>query len=241
MSDCRIRATLVGDAVEVDRHVLERGHEDRDRILTLGAADVRILAAEDLLGERQHSRLVRLRHAEDAHDHVQRIEERDVAREVALAVEIEHAVDEAPRELRETRAELFSQVGRLEPFVRDLAVGAVLGAVHVDQCLDVHAERAAVLDLRARQEHRIPRVPEEPVVALHLGDVRVARDHAKREVTVDLHERQWIVPAQPLGRRVPLGEIRIGHAVDEDPLVAEPSEVGGHALESRAVAGDDHL
>ncbi len=80
----------------------ERGHEDRDRILALGAAEVGILGAEDLLREPQHPRLVRLRHAEDAHDHVQRIVERDVAREVALAAELEHAVDEAPREHRQT-------------------------------------------------------------------------------------------------------------------------------------------
>ena len=81
-------AAIRGDAVEVHRHLLERLHEDLHRVDALDAADVGILASEDLLREREHARLVGLGHAEDAQDDVQRIVERDVANEVALTVVI---------------------------------------------------------------------------------------------------------------------------------------------------------
>jgi alkanesulfonate monooxygenase SsuD/methylene tetrahydromethanopterin reductase-like flavin-dependent oxidoreductase (luciferase family) len=65
---------------------------------------------------------------------------------------VEHAVDEASREHRQACADLRAEVRRLEPIIGDLPVVPVLDAVHVDQRLDVHAERASLLDLGARQE-----------------------------------------------------------------------------------------
>jgi len=68
----------------------------------------------------------------------------------------------------------------------------MLGTVHVDEGLDVHAELAAPFDLSARQEDGILRVPEERVVPFDLGDVRMARDGAERDVALDLDARQRI-------------------------------------------------
>ena len=81
--------------------------------------------------------------------------------------------------------------------------GAMLGAVHVDERLDVDPELPVPLHLRPRQQHRVLRVPEERVVALDLRHVGVTRDGAKRDEAVDRDERQWIVPPQALGRGVP--------------------------------------
>ena len=143
-----------------------------DRLCVIAAADLRVLAAEDLLRELEHARLVGLGHAEDAHDDVQRVVERDVAHEVALAVVLEHPVDEAPGEHGQPRADLLPQVRRLEPVVRDRAVAAVLGAVHVDQRLDVDAELRGCCSTCARgRSTESVRVPEERVVALDLRDV----------------------------------------------------------------------
>ena len=154
--------------------------------------------------QREHARLVGLGDPEDAQDHVQRVVEGDVADEVALAVVVEHAVDEALGEDRQLGADLLPEVRRLEPLVGDSAIRTVLGAVHVDERLDVDAERAALLDLGAREHHRVAGVPEERMVALDLGEMRVPRHGAKRRVAVDIDQRQRIVRPEPRGRGVPV-------------------------------------
>jgi len=234
-STARVGAAIHGDAVEVDRHLLERVHEDLDRVDALDAADVGVLAAEDLLREREHARLVGLGNAEDAQYDVQRIVERDVANEVALTVVVEHAVDEALGEHGELGADLAPQVRRLEPVVGDEAIGAMLGAVHVDERLDVDAEGAALLDLLTRQQHRVACVPEEQVVALDLGEVGVARDGAERDVTLDRDPRQRIVAAEAGRRGVPDIQVGVGSGIDEDARVAEGGEIRGSRRRSHVV------
>ena len=112
------------------------------------------------------------------------------------------------------------------------AIGAVLGAVHVDERLDVDAERAALLDLGARQQHRVARVPEERMVALDLGEVGVPRDGAKRHVALDRDQRQRIVLPEPRGRGVP--EVEIGVGVRSTKMRASPSAVKSGAVVEEA-------
>jgi hypothetical protein len=66
----------LGMRAAVERHLVEVGVEVHQRrepsLLAVGAAEVGILGAEELLRQAEHARLVALGHAEDAHDDVQR-------------------------------------------------------------------------------------------------------------------------------------------------------------------------
>ena len=86
-----------GQLAAVLAHLGEVGHQFAHRGLDAGqplvqvraavAGEVRVGGAEQLLCQLQHQRLVRLRHADHLHDHMQGIEEGHIAGEVAFAAE----------------------------------------------------------------------------------------------------------------------------------------------------------
>ena len=101
--------------------------------------------AEDALRQLQHRRLVLLRHAEDAHDDPEREGDGDVLGKVARAAEITElgpTYSSAIRSIASGRPETAE--GR-KYGVGDIAVAAVLLAIHVDErrSLDARVERGA--------------------------------------------------------------------------------------------------
>ena len=72
----RVRTPIGRHRREVHREIHQRIDE---RLGAVAAAELDVLVAEELLGKLQHARLVGAGYAEDAHDHAQRIVERNVA------------------------------------------------------------------------------------------------------------------------------------------------------------------
>jgi hypothetical protein len=198
----RPRPAVDGDLVEVGVEVHERGELC---LLAVGAAEIGVLGAEELLRQLQHLRLVALRHSEHAHDDVQRVVERDVGGEVARAAELLHAVDVAARESGDCGLEVLPQARGAEPVVGDLPRRAVLVAVHVDERLDVDARRRRACLDGVRLEDGAARVPEAVVLLLDREDVGVARDGPERLDALDGHAVDRVLLAEACRRPVPLG------------------------------------
>ena len=111
------------------------------------AAHVRVLGAEELLGELQHQGLVAPWDAEERHHHPQRKPRGDVAHEIARTAVLRHAVDELGDE--QLQIGLQPAEARLqEPRLGQRAVDAVVGVVHLD-------ERAHRVGAAARQRPRL--------------------------------------------------------------------------------------
>ena len=94
----RFLAAAFGQRVEIGDEVRDDGLQRGERRLGIlqraaRAIQVRIGAAEEFLRQSHHERLVHFGHAQHFHDHMQRIEERHIAGEIAFAVHARHAID----------------------------------------------------------------------------------------------------------------------------------------------------
>ena len=87
------------------------------------------------LVQRNSSRPVAPRHAEQLGDHRDRERRRDVAHEVALLLAAvgRHRVEQVARDLLDLRARMRCDRARREALARDLAVLRVVGRIHVEQ------------------------------------------------------------------------------------------------------------
>jgi len=214
---------VLGDAVEVHHEVHDHGLDGVDAVgvpahLLAGPVDVRVGAAEQLLGQLEHARLVRFRHADHLHDDVQGIEEGHVPGEVAAVAVLGHAVDEAPGDLADPLLQL-AQVLRHEPALGQAPVGHVVGVVHLDQGADevgaaAHHLAHLPVGLDGGQGRRPVAIVEQLVLPLDLQDVGVAGDHPEGIEAFRLGLRQRGFPAQ-VGEGVvdPLA-VGIGAGVD---------------------------
>ncbi len=175
----RVGAARRGHSVEVHEEV---GDHVGVRI-ALFPLHVGIAAAEQFLSQLQHLGLVGLGHAQDRHDDMQRIVDRDVPGEIALRPDLHHPVDIALRELDRARLQALAQIDGHEPSLGQAAIGAVVLAVHVDQ--RAQWRNAAGLGVRSAphrretrlgllvHQHRARLVVELVVELLDLKDVGV--------------------------------------------------------------------
>ena len=157
--------------------------------------------AEQLLGQRQHPRVVGLWQAQDGQDDVQWHRHRDVASEVALATQLDHPIDGDARELGHSLLELGEAL-RQEPLGGDAAQLLVLGAVHMDQRAQQIAVLAPTLVVVGGAQHRPWLVQEDRVLGLDLEDVGVLGDRPEGVESLALDQVHRILAAQQRRRRV---------------------------------------
>jgi hypothetical protein len=219
----RLCASSLGQAAEV---IGEIGDDGLQLLHHLGhvehdlarAVQLRILAAEQLLREHEHARLVFARHAENLHDHVQWIADGNVAHEVALALPLDHA-----RDLRSCDAPdpLFQLAHALirEPLLGERAILRMIRRIHLHQAAHEmrHACEAAneCLTLAIGDHGRPVAVMEERVLAADLGNIGVLRDYPERIESFDLRPAHRPVGAQPREIDVQLVRFTVCDGIDE--------------------------
>ena len=187
---------------------------------------VRVVGAEQLLGEPEHQLVVGLRQPEDRQDHLQRVLHGDVDGEVARSVELRHACDRAVGELGEAGLELGQVLGE-EPLGGEVAVPAVLGTVHLHERLD---EVTLLLAHRVRDlvaEHRSRLVQEHRRLHLDRQHVGVLGDGPERVEVLDLDPVDRILTAQQRGSLVPAALVGVprGRRRRSSPPPRDPSQL----------------
>ena len=137
-SSRRPQLPVVGDLFEIHEEVGDHALQVADAAvaghdgLATRAVELRVGGAEEFLGQLEHPRLVRRRHAQDLHDHPQRIGQRHVADEVALAAQGRHAVDVVPGDLADAALQPADVLGQ-EPGLGEDAVFRMVRGVHLHQ------------------------------------------------------------------------------------------------------------
>ena len=191
-------------ATQVREICLEIRHHVRERGSIEGTPRVRVRTAEQFLGQFHHERLIAFRDAEDRHDHPQRIPDRDILDEVALAAEIGEAIHIFPGQLLDTIRK-HEQVGSCEPLLRQRPVATVFGIVHRHQGANEvppsrELQNDRIQELGAQERARI--VDEQCLVAFDRPDIGMAGDGPERFEAVRRHLSNRRVLAQP-------GELRV--------------------------------
>ncbi len=206
------------------RHEVE--HHLEDRVVLARPPDVRVLRAEQLLGELEHLGVVVLGQAEDREDHLKRVVHRDVAGEVALVTQRRHLVDILPGQLVDALRHAL-HVRRLEPVVDEVAMGLVLVAVHLHEALHRRpAPSGVALGVLAGGERGLRLVGEHLRVPFDLHDVGVLRDRPELWVVGKRHLDDGLLAPEERRRRVPGDGVGVRGRLGED--APEIGVGGGH-------------
>ena len=170
---------LLGQRREVGEEVVDHLEQRLELAVLVAARHLRVGRAEQLLGEREHPRVVALGQPEDGQDHLERERHRDVAGEVARAAQLLHAVDRRDGQLLQAPVQPGDALGQ-EPVGGHGPEDPVVGVVHVDE----GAQQVALLGVAAVGlevlEHRPRCVAELLRVDLHLEHVGVLGQHPER-------------------------------------------------------------
>ena len=136
------------------------------------------------MGQLEHQRFILLRHAEDAHDHPQRIPNSNVFDEVAFTAHIRHAVNILVRQLVHPRLEL-AQIAPHEPALGQHPVLHMIRIVHLYQRAHQvfttgHLLHHLLHHLQTEGWARI--VNKQLLLSLDLFDVVIARHVPERRI-----------------------------------------------------------
>ena len=181
------------------------------------AQELGVGGAEHALGELEHQALVVLGHAEDAHDHAQRVGHGDVLGEVALAAEVAELRDVLVGDRVDAALPVLHGRG-LEPVVGDLAVAGVLGAVHVDERVRGEAHAVEQLLLELRHQHRVAGVVPDVVTPRHLEHVVVTGQGVERLEHVLFDAVDRVVAPELRRKTVPVVRVRGRRGRQEDGI-----------------------
>ena len=202
--------TRRGDAVEVLEHVEQR----RNLILVAAAAlELAVVASEQLLGQLEHPREVRLGDAQQRHDHVERVIDRDLLNEIAFRAHRQHLVDVVAGQLVDANLQRPHRLWT-KPVRADRPDHAMLRIVQMDQRAHTGGGLKLVT-LRRRQDRARP-VGEQHVVAFDVHDVGVLGNRPERAVLRHLDPRNRRVGAQMSKRRMQLRLVGVGQRIAKD-------------------------
>ena len=182
-------------------------------LVAAAALELAVVAAEQLLGELEHSREVRLGYAQQRHDHVQRVIHRDLLNEIALGAHRHHLVDVVLGKLVDANLQRPHRFGP-EPIRADRPHHAVLWIVEMDQ--RAHPGRGLQLVAFRRRQNRARPVGEQRVVALDVQDVRMLGDGPERTVIRHLDPGDRSVGPQMGQCRMQLRLVGVGLRVGKD-------------------------
>ena len=172
----RVRTTICGQRAEILEEVAYHrvAHLGRGR----GATQIGILFAEQFLCQSQHSRVVVARQTQHVENHFERIRQRDLPDEVALATQIRELVQRRDAQFLQSRVET-SQTSRFEEIRCKTSVGTVLLSIHVNERLHFALNLRFAFD---RAENRPRSIGKNLRIAFH-GHHCVVSDHRpKRRV-----------------------------------------------------------
>jgi hypothetical protein len=227
----RVAAPLLGDpseiGAEIGHHRLHHPGELLRREPLLHPCRIGVLRTEQFLRQPQHTRLVLLGHAENFHDDMQGIAERDVLDEIAPAALLQHALHGGARDLAHAALE-FPEIGRHEPALRQRAVFRMVGRVHLHQRAHQIGPAGDLadpfLDRPVGQGGRPVGIVEQLVLAADGLDMRVLRHHPERIEPLGPRDAERVVGTQPavavmdamagIGGRIDQGCRNIGRDVE---------------------------
>ena len=203
----RTRPSFLGQVVEVADEIGDRCFDALHDVV--GALELGVLGREQLLGEAQHPREVALGQAEDRQDHVQRVVHRDVGGEVALAVELDHPLQRASRQLGKSSLELREVLGQ-EPIGGQIPVLPVLDTIHLDERLHEVTVLCTMFVRDPSSEDRAWGVQEHGWVLFDVEHVGVAGEDVERVEVGMFDVVHRVLAPEQCGAAVPVGLVGVG-------------------------------